>query len=141
MSCPDLNVDSIADLQAVLARIPYAGLIGAEVREHDGEPLFVLPYRASNIGNVLLPALHGGVIGGFLENAAICHLMWAHEASVLPKVVDFSIDYLRSGRPQDVYASCEIVRQGKRIANVLLTAWQDDRSKPIAAARAHFLLA
>ncbi|KAF0814260.1 hypothetical protein IGB42_01159 [Andreprevotia sp. IGB-42] len=139
MNCIDIH--SIADLQAMLARIPYATLIGAEVREQDGEPLFVLPYRASNIGNVLLPALHGGVIGGFLENAAICHLMWAHEASVLPKVVDFSIDYLRSGRPQDVYASCEIVRQGKRIANVLLNAWQDDRSKPIAAARAHFLLA
>jgi len=139
MTGPEIHC--IADIQHLLAQIPYANLIGAQVREQDGEPLFVLPYRESNIGNVLLPALHGGVIGGFLENAAICHLMWAQEVALLPKVVDFSIDYLRSGRPQDVHASCEIVRQGKRIANVLLTAWQDDRSKPIAVARAHFLLA
>ncbi|MBM3115429.1 PaaI family thioesterase [Jeongeupia naejangsanensis] len=135
------DIRNVADLSGLLAKIPYAGLIGAEVRDDNGSPLFVLPFRESNIGNTLLPALHGGVIGGFLENAAVLHLMWAHEASVLPRVVDFSLDYLRAGRPQDLYARCEIVRQGRRVANVLMSAWQDDEARPIATARAHFLLA
>ncbi|SFN76226.1 Acyl-coenzyme A thioesterase PaaI, contains HGG motif [Formivibrio citricus] len=134
-------INSIADLQQAVAAIPYACFLGIECRESESAPLFVLPYRPANIGNARLPALHGGVIGGFLENAAILHLMWAREAEGIPKIVDFSIDYLRSAGPQDLFARCEIVRQGMRVANVLITAWQADAARPVATARAHYLLA
>jgi uncharacterized protein (TIGR00369 family) len=133
-------INSIADLQQAVTAMPYAQLLGIECREVNSAPQFVLPFKADNIGNIRLPALHGGVIGGFLENAAILHLMWAHEAETVPKIVDFSIDYLRSAGPYPLMASCEIVRQGTRVANVLMTAWQDDPACPVAMARAHFLL-
>lgn len=139
MHLPPIN--SIADLQQAVAAIPYARFLGVECRESDRGPLFILPYQHANIGNPRLPALHGGVIGGFLENAAILHLMWAREAVGIPKIVDFSIDYLRSAGPQDLFARCDIVRQGSRVANVLMTAWQEDASRPVATARAHYLLA
>lgn len=126
--------------EAVVNLIPYAKLLGVQMKQEDGTLLFVLPFSEHNVGNPVLPALHGGVIGGFLENSAILHLMWANESSEVPKIVDFSLDYLRSGRSQTLYAHCEITKQGKRVANVLMTAWQDDQSKPIAVARAHFLL-
>lgn len=129
-----------ADYGAVIEQIPYARLLGVEMREEDGELLFVLPFQDANVGNTQLPALHGGVIGGFMENAALLHLMWARESLEVPKTVDFSLDYLRSGKAQTLYAQCEITKQGKRVANVMMTAWQDDKSKPIAVARAHFLL-
>lgn len=129
-----------ADYAAVIEQIPYAKLLGVEMREENGELLFVLPFNDANVGNTQLPALHGGVIGGFMENSALLHLMWARESLEVPKTVDFSLDYLRSGRAQTLYAQCEITKQGKRVANVMMTAWQDDKSKPIAVARAHFLL-
>jgi len=136
-----MMINSIADLETALKQIPYAQFLGISCREEAGEPLFVLPFKQDNIGNVLLPAIHGGVIGGFLENAALLHLLWAREAAETPKIIDFSLDYLRSAGPAELFARCEIVRQGKRVANVLITAWQDDASKPVASARAHFLLA
>ncbi|WP_157670561.1 PaaI family thioesterase [Chitinibacter sp. GC72] len=135
------GISSYAMLEKVLEQIPYAKLLGVQVREQDEQPLFYLPYAEKNIGNILLPAIHGGVIGGFLENAAVLHLMWARESAGIPRIVDFSIDYLRSARALDLYGRCDIVRQGKRVANVLMTAWQDDPAKPVAMARAHFLLA
>lgn len=138
MSPPITSFDS---LSLAIEAVPYARLLGIQSREENGQPLFYLPFQPHNIGNTLLPALHGGVIGGFLENAAILHVMWASEAQSVPKIVDFSIDFLRTGRPVELYGQCEIIRQGKRVANVLMTAWQDDRSKPVAVARAHFLLA
>lgn len=138
---PISSLRSLEDLVAAIAAIPYASLLGIQVREEHGEPVFFLPFAEHNIGNTILPALHGGVIGGFLENAAILHLMWAREAEGIPRVIDFSIDYLRTGKPQDLFCRCEIVRQGNRIANVLMTAWQEDAARPIAQARAHFLLA
>lgn len=134
-------MNTIEDLQRAIAAIPYAKFLGIECQESDHEPLFILPYQQANIGNPRLPALHGGVIGGFLENAAILHLMWVREVVGVPKIVDFSIDYLRSAGPQDLFARCEIVRQGSRVANVLITAWQNDVSRPVSTARAHYLLA
>lgn len=128
------------DYSAVIEQIPYAKLLGVQMHEENGELLFQLPFNEANVGNTQLPALHGGVIGGFLENSALLHLMWARESLEVPKTVDFSLDYLRSGRAQTLYAQCEITKQGKRVANVVMTAWQEDRSKPIAVARAHFLL-
>ncbi|MEW9897883.1 PaaI family thioesterase [Chitinivorax sp. PXF-14] len=131
---------SSGDYSGIIDELPYAKLLGVEMREENDDMQFVLRFQDKNIGNTLLPALHGGAIGGFLETAALLHLMWARESREVPKTIDFSLDYLRSGKAQDLYARCDITKQGKRVANVLMTAWQDDRSKPVAVARAHFLL-
>jgi len=129
------------NVAALCEAIPYARLMGVEVSTgDDGELLFQLPFYPRNVGNTALPALHGGLIGGFLENAALLHLIWHRESLKAPKIVDFSLDYLRSGRPQTLFARCEITKQGKRVAHVLIEAWQEDRRKPVAVARAHFLL-
>lgn len=126
---------------AIIDSIPYARLMGVEFGEDDaGQLLFSLPFAEKNIGNPILPALHGGVIGGFMETAALVQLMWQRETLESPKVVDFSLDYLRSGKPATLYAKCELTKQGKRVANMAITAWQDDPAKPVAVARAHFLL-
>jgi uncharacterized protein (TIGR00369 family) len=125
----------------VLAQSPYAQLLGVEMQLINGTPQFVLPFRPENIGNDHLPALHGGVIGGFMETAGILHLLWLRESTETPRTVDFSIDYLRAGRAQTLFAECSVTRQGKRVANVHVSAWQESRDKPVAVARAHFLLA
>lgn len=129
------------DFNGMIGLIPYARLIGMKWGEDpSGELLFELPYSADNIGNTLIPALHGGLIGGFLENAAILHLMWHHESRQTPKIVDFSLDYLRPGLAQTLYAQCEITKLGRRVAHVLIHTWQESHDKPVALARAHFLL-
>lgn len=124
----------------VLAESPYAQLLGVEMQEDDKGLYFLLPFQPHNIGNDQLPALHGGVIGGFLETAALLHLLSLRESEELPRTVDFSVDYLRSGRAETLYARCSVTKHGKRVANVLMSAWQDDPDKPVAVARAHFLL-
>ncbi|HAC57112.1 MAG TPA: thioesterase, partial [Rhodobiaceae bacterium] len=58
----------------------------------------------------------------------------------LPKPIGITIDYLRSGRPVDTYGRAVITKQGRRVATVHAEAWQDDRSRLIAAAHGHFLL-
>ena len=128
------------DTRAVVDLVPYAKLIGMEFTEDEEGLLFRLKYQDSNIGNRNLPALHGGVIGAFMEHWAILQLVWNQETALLPKIVDFSIDYLRPGRPQYTFARCTVWRQGQRVANVAMAAWQDDSSRTIATARAHLLL-
>ena len=126
------------DYAALLALIPYATLIGVECSRLGDELLFRLPANKDNIGNPLLPAIHGGVIAGFMELAAALHLMLASGSPGVPKIIDFSLDYLRAGQFRDTYAKCQVCRQGRRVANVAVTAWQSTAAEPIATARAHF---
>lgn len=128
------------DYRPLLAQIPYAQLIGIQFERFGKDVLFRLPKNDNNIGNPILPAIHGGVIGGFMELSASLHLMMTSESTALPKIIDFSLDYLRAGRHQDTFAECQVWRQGSRVANVAITAWQTERTSPIATARAHFLL-
>jgi acyl-coenzyme A thioesterase PaaI-like protein len=129
-----------SDLDQLLARIPYARFLGARMELHGDEMTAVLPFSEHLIGNPLLPALHGGVIGAFMEMTAIGQLLIAESLARQPRPVDVSIDYLRSGRPLDTYARALIKRVGRRIANVQVEAWQEARANPIAILHGHFLL-
>jgi uncharacterized protein (TIGR00369 family) len=124
--------------ESLFGLMPYASLIGIECSRQDDELLFRLPANKDNIGNPLLPALHGGVIAGFMELAAAMHLLVATGSGSVPKIIDFSVDYLRAGYFRDTYAQCQVWRQGRRVANVAVTAWQSTSAEPIATARAHF---
>ena len=128
------------ELDAILARIPYARFLGVRVELHGDEMTAVLPYAEHLIGNPTLPALHGGVIGAFMEMTALLQLSINESLMRQPRPVDVSIDYLRSGRPIDTYARALIKKVGRRIANVQVEAWQEARAAPIAALHGHFLL-
>ena len=120
--------------------IPYVEYLGIRVAPSAEHPIFRLPYQEKLVGNPRLPALHGGVIAGFAETAAILHLIQTLQGTKFPKGIDFSIDYLRSGRPEESFARCEVVRVGSRVALVHVRCWQRDPDAPIAVARAQFLL-
>ncbi|MGY2261309.1 PaaI family thioesterase [Pseudomonas sp. SDO55104_S430] len=128
------------DYTGLLQLIPYATLIGLECSRVGDELLFRLPANKDNIGNPLLPAIHGGVIAGFMELAAALHLLITTGSPGVPKIIDFSLDYLRAGQFRDTWARCQVCRQGRRVGNVAITAWQSTEGEPIATARAHFKL-
>jgi uncharacterized protein (TIGR00369 family) len=128
------------DLRAINDLVPYAASVGLELLR-DGEGLItLLRFRESNIGNFVVRTLHGGVIGGLLEHAAMMHLLVETDVAVVPKIINVSIDYLRPCRAEDTFARGSIIRQGRQVANVRVTAWQDDRARLVAAAHTHFLL-
>lgn len=120
--------------------IPYARFLRLEGAVVDGELITTMRFAPTLIGNPALPAIHGGSLGALLESAAIFQLLWAAETVVLPKTITITVDYLRSAAPVDVHARGLIVRHGRRVANVSVEAWQDDRARPVAVAHAHFLV-
>lgn len=121
--------------------IPYLDYLGMRVAPDPQTPIFRLPFAPKLVGNPFIPALHGGVVAGFAETAAIMHLNQTLGGRKLPKGIDFSIDYLRSARAEETFASCEVVRRGNRVALVHVRLWQREPDRPVATARAHCLLA
>ena len=128
------------DMQAVVDEIPYALFLGVQVDIKGNELTTILPFRELLIGNTMLPALHGGALGAFLEMTSAIQLLYNTSFEAMPKTIDISVDYLRSGRPVDCYGRAVVTRQGRRVANVRAEVWQEERGKPIAATHGHFLM-
>ncbi len=145
-------------LRAIAGSIPYAKWLGVSFDRRGDELTAILPYALRNIGNPVLPALHGGAIAAFLELTSVVQLTWTRswadmeegrilpDAALpetiprLPKTIDFTVDYLRQGLARDAYARARVVRSGRRYASVQVEAWQDNRERLFAQATGHFLM-
>ncbi|MBL4628519.1 MAG: PaaI family thioesterase [Roseicyclus sp.] len=145
-------------LAALVQGVPYISTMGISFDRRGDELTAVLNYSDMLIGNPLLPALHGGATASFLEVAAIIelgfHILWdeiengrlstenltPETLPRMPKTIDFTVDYLRTGLPRDAYARARVNRFGRRYASVHVEAWQDNRQKLFAQATGHFLM-
>jgi len=127
-------------MSRVLEAVPYARFLGVELERGEAGLELVLPFRQEIVGNASLPAVHGGVLGAFLELTALLRLIDESGTQRVPKPITFSVDYLRTAGPTTTRARAEIFRLGRRIANVHVVAWQDQRSRPVAAGNGKFLL-
>jgi acyl-coenzyme A thioesterase PaaI-like protein len=147
-----------AALKALVDGVPYIQYLGVQFDRRGDELTAVLPFDDKLIGNPMLPAIHGGVTAAFLEITSVITLSWAYlwediESGAidagdlaagnlprLPKTIDFTVDYLRSGLPRDAYARAVVSRAGRRYASVHVEAWQDHVDKRFAQATGHFLM-
>ena len=125
---------------ALLDDLPYARFLGLKTTESGEDLTVVMPFHDRLIGNPVLPALHGGATAALLEMTAVAQVAMIYPRLRLPRPINVTVAYLRSGRPVDVFARARISKAGRRVANVLAEAWQDDPDQPIASLTAHFLL-
>ena len=120
---------------------PYARLLDLSIVTREEGDIVVMPFSNDVLGRPGF--LHGGAIAGLLEFAAFTALAKAlGEEQATMKPVTITVDYMRGGAQAlgDTFATARIERLGKRIANIEALAWQQDRAKPIAAARINFLI-
>ena len=114
---------------------PYAQLL--QLRQ-DGE-LMIMPAHDGVIGRPGF--LNGGAIAGLLEFTAFAALRAAlGEDDTIAKPITVTVDYMRGGKLEETRARGEVLRLGRRIANLEVRAWLGDETKPIALARLNFLL-
>ena len=106
------------DGSKLVAAIPYMRMLGLRFSVDDGALKGHMPFAPHLIGNGTIPALHGGTVGALLECTAILQIFWEAQAEIVPKVVNIHVDYLRSGKAEDTWASCTITKHGRRIINV-----------------------
>lgn len=153
-----LEAERDAALDRLAESVPYARFLGVSLERMGDELTTKLPFEPKLVGNPVIPAIHGGVTGSLLEITAIFQMQWnaiwerieaggdARRAIAegrfppLPRPVDITVDYLRSGRPRAAFARAVVAKKGRRVANVRIEAWQDERDRPFAAAHGHFLL-
>lgn len=132
----------------LIAQMPYLAWLGARFdRDEAGQPVGHLPYASKLIGDSTLPALHGGVLAGFLEALATVTISWAviteadkphPDLPELPLIISATTTFMRSGRAEDCHGSATIMRSGRRYASVHARVWQNQPARPITEAICHF---
>ena len=120
--------------------IPYMETLGLRVEACASGVVLLLAAAEMHVGNPWRQALHGGLIGAVLETAAIVQLILEPDVETLPKPINITVDYLRSGRVTETRAQARVTKLGRRVANVYASCWQDDESRPIATLSGHFLM-
>ena len=121
----------------------YADALGITLDHWDGDaPVLGVDYSELTCG---YPGrFHGGALGGLLEMAAIAALqaeLAAGDSDPRLKPVNITIEYLRGAGMRRTFARGEVVRLGRRIANVRAIAWQDSPDKPVAIGMTNVRLA
>jgi len=145
-------------LARLIEAVPYNRFLGVVADRLGDELTTRMPFADALVGNPILPALHGGAIGAFLEMTALMQLAWdraliemeagADRAQAIeegrfppmPKTIDITIDYLRSGRPRESFARANVQKAGRRVVHIHVEAWQEERARPIAMLRGNFLM-
>jgi uncharacterized protein (TIGR00369 family) len=124
---------------------PYGVLMGfSQERGADGRLTLIMDFDENKTGR---PGyLHGGAIAGLLESAGFAALADAmgEDLAATPaprlKPINATVTYMRAGLKRRTYARAMIERLGRTVANVEVTAWQDDPAKPIAMAQMNILI-
>jgi len=136
----DVQDETSDDLRRLIEQIPYAQHLGLRTAMISGIRYLRMPYCSRLVGNMMLPALHGGTLGALMEIAALIACQQLDSLRSMPKLIDSTIDYLRSGKAKDTYALARIVRSGQRVITVHVECWQDDSSNVIAIMRMQLLI-
>ena len=109
-------------LQDLLARVPIVQTLGMRCDVKGDDMTAILPFNNKLIGNFSLRALHGGAIGTFLELTAMAQLFLESDVEKLPRTINITVDYLRQGRAEDLFARAYIVKMGRRMSSVRVEA-------------------
>ena len=131
------NLDSLRKkiLNSLVKGIPFCQTLGIQVDYLGNELTAHLPFNKEFVGNPAIPALHGGVIGSFLEITAIIQLSWTSfletegrelfdEAEIdlkmdesivieLPKTIDITIEEKATG---EIFAGAGTGTDGSSIS-------------------------
>lgn len=134
---------------------PYAQTMGIRIL-HAGDgargPVLEMAFASGLSGRPGM--LHGGAISGLLDmcaSATLNHELRQRGVEPRFKPIGITIDFLRGGLKQPTFARGRVTRVGRRVATVMVEAWQADAADDqaplaptngniIAAARLHLRL-
>ena len=117
---------------------PYAQMLGLTRDRASGRMVVTMPPSEGTSGRPGF--LHGGAISGLLDYAGWVTLLDVLDGTAAIKPIGITVDFMRGGKMTPAYAAARVERLGRRVANVLAFAWQDDEDKPIASANLKFLI-
>ena len=108
---------------------------------HDDAPRIRVPWRPEWVGDPETGVLAGGLVTTLLDHVGGLAVWVAMYAFRPVATLDLRVDYMRAAEPgRDLLAQAKCFRLSPTVAFVRGWAFEDDPSKPVAAAQAAYVI-
>ena len=107
--------------------IPLHQMLGVKLLDlRAGFASMMVPFRPELVGDPRTQALHGGIIAIALDSVGGAAAMTTlNSPDDKLSTIDMRIDYLRPGKPLDLFVEGELARSGNRIIVTRMIAFHD----------------
>ena len=135
-----MAIDKTKIARQFMEAIPHAVALGMRFIDlGDGEAEMTMPYDTRFIGDPKTGVLHGGAVSTLMDTccgaAVISHPACASGTAT----IDLRIDYMRPATPGQALSTRAVCyRVTRSVAFVRATAFDDDKSRPVATATGAF---
>jgi len=135
----------MTDSKAAIARqfiaaIPWSRALQMQLEEiGDGVAMISMPWAEALVGDPKTGVIHGGAVSALMDTCGGAAVMCHPEALAGTATIDLRIDYMRAASPgQRITARAHCYHVTRSVAFVRAEAWDEDRSRPVAAATGAF---
>lgn len=135
-----MTADKARIARQFIETIPHSKALGMTITEiGDGLAEISMPYDPRLIGDPETGVIHGGAVSALMDTCGGAAVMSHPQSPAGTATIDLRIDYMRAATPgQTVYARAECYHITRSVAFVRATAFDDDRTRPVATATGAF---
>ena len=133
-------VDKTKIARQFIEAIPHAVALGMDLTDMGhGEVEMTMPYDARFVGDPETGVIHGGAVSALMDTCCGAAVISHSSCPSGTATIDLRIDYMRPATPGQALSTLAVCyRVTRSVAFVRATAYDEDKSRPVATATGAF---